>query len=47
MKGGFSMVIIGVDPHKRMHVASVVEPATNRQIAALEVKASLAGYRGC
>ena len=39
------MVIIGVDPHKRMHVASVVEPATNRQIAALEVEASLAGYR--
>jgi transposase len=39
------MVIIGVDPHKRMHVASVVEPATNRQVAALEVEASLAGYR--
>jgi transposase len=39
------MVIIGVDPHKRMHVASVVEPATNRQVAALEIEASLAGYR--
>ena len=39
------MVIIGVDPHKRMHVASVVEPATNRQVAALEIDASLAGYR--
>jgi transposase len=39
------MVIIGVDPHKRMHVASVVEPATNRQVAALQVEASLAGYR--
>jgi transposase len=39
------MVIIGVDPHKRMHVASVVEPATNRQVAALQIEASLAGYR--
>jgi transposase len=39
------MIIIGVDPHKRMHVASVVEPATNRQVAALQIEASLAGYR--
>ena len=39
------MVIIGVDPHKRVHMASVVEPATNRQLAALKVEASLAGYR--
>ena len=39
------MVIIGVDPHKRLHMASVVEPATNRRIAALQVEASLAGYR--
>jgi transposase len=42
---GFSMVIIGVDPHKRMHMASVVEPTTNRRIATLEITASLAGYR--
>jgi transposase len=39
------MIIIGVDPHKRMHVASVVDPATNRQVAALQIAASLAGYR--
>jgi transposase len=39
------VVIIGVDPHKRVHVASVVEPATNRQVAALQIEASLAGYR--
>jgi transposase len=39
------MIIIGVDPHKRMHVASAVDPATNRQVAALQVEASLAGYR--
>ena len=42
---GVSMVIIGVDPHKRLHVASVVEPATNGQVAVLQVEASLAGYR--
>src|SRR4029434_3329610 len=42
---GVSMIIIGVDPDKRMHVASVVEPATNRQVAALQIEASLAGYR--
>jgi transposase len=39
------MVIIGVDPHKRLHVASVVEPVTNGQVAVLQVEASLAGYR--
>ena len=39
------MIIIRVDPHKRMHVASVVDPARNPQIAALQVEASLAGYR--
>ena len=39
------MVIIGVDPHKRMHVASVVEPVTSRQVAVLQIEASLGGYR--
>jgi transposase len=39
------MIIIGVDPHKRVHTASAVEPAANRQLATLEVEASLAGYR--
>ena len=39
------MIIIGVDPHKRVHTASAVDPATNRQLAALEVEVSLAGYR--
>jgi transposase len=39
------MIIIGVDPHKRMHVASAVDPATNRQVATVEISASLAGYR--
>ena len=39
------MIIIGLDPHKRVHTASAVEAATNRRVAALEVEASLAGYR--
>jgi transposase len=41
------MIIIGVDPHKRVHTASAVEPMANRQLAALEVEASLAGIGGC
>lgn len=39
------MIIIGVDPHKRLHVASAIDPARNRQVAAVQVEASLAGYR--
>lgn len=39
------MIVIGVDPHKRMHVASAIDPATNRQVATLQVEASLPGYR--
>jgi len=37
------MIIIGVDPDKRLHVASVVDPATNRQVTTLQVEASLVG----
>ena len=39
------MIIIGVDPHKRVHTASAVDAATNRRLASVEVEASLAGYR--
>jgi transposase len=39
------VVIIGVDPHKRTHTANAVQPGTNEVIAALQVDASLAGYR--
>lgn len=42
---GFSVVIIGVDPHKRTHTASAVEPATSNVFATLQIDASLAGYR--
>ena len=39
------MVIIGIDPHKRTHTASALDPATHRVLASLQVDATLAGYR--
>ena len=39
------MIIIGIDPHKRVHTASAVDAATNRRLGSLEIEASLAGYR--
>ena len=39
------MVIIGVDPHKRMHTASAMDPAANTVLSVIEIDASLAGYR--
>jgi transposase len=39
------MVIIGVDPHKRTHTASALEPGSHRVLATLQIDATLAGYR--
>ena len=39
------MIIIGVDPHQRVHTATAVDAATNRRLASLEIDASLLGYR--
>ena len=39
------MIIIGVDPHKRVHTATAVDAATNRRLASVEIDASLPGYR--
>ena len=39
------VVIIGVDPHKRTHTASALEPGTHRVLATLQIHATLAGYR--
>ena len=39
------MIIIGIDPHKRVHTASAVDTATNRRLGSLEIEASLVGYR--
>ena len=39
------VVIIGVDPHKRTHTASALEPGSHRVLATLQIEATLAGYR--
>lgn len=39
------MVITGVDPHKRTHTASAVQPGASTVLATLQIDASLAGYR--
>jgi transposase len=39
------VVIIGVDPHKRTHMASALEPGTHRVLDTLQIDATLAGYR--
>lgn len=39
------MVVIGVDPHKRTHTASALEPGTHRVLDSIEIEATLAGYR--
>ena len=39
------MIIIGVDPHKRVHTATAVDAATNRRLGSVEIDASLPGYR--
>ena len=37
------MIIIGVDPHKRTHTASALEPGTHRVLATLQIDATLPG----
>src|SRR3954471_4671993 len=39
------VVIIGVDPHKRTHTASALEPGSHRVLATLQIDGTLAGYR--
>jgi transposase len=39
------MILIGVDPHKRTHTASALDPATNRPVASVRLEASLPQYR--
>jgi hypothetical protein len=39
------LIIIGIDPHKRVHTASAVDATTNQRLASVEIDASLAGYR--
>lgn len=39
------MMLIGVDPHKSTHTATVVEPGSNRQVASIRIEATVADYR--
>jgi len=39
------VMLIGVDPHKSTHTATVVEPGTNQEVACLRIEASSAEYR--
>lgn len=36
---------IGIDPHKRTHTASALEPGTHRVLGTPQIEATLAGYR--
>jgi transposase len=39
------LIIIGVDPHKSMHMANAVDAVANRSLGMLQIEASPAGYR--
>ena len=39
------MIVIGIDPHKRVHTATAIEASTNRRVASVEIEASFDGYR--
>jgi len=38
-------MIIGIDPHKASHTATVLDPVLNTAVASLRVEATVAGYR--
>lgn len=39
------MMLIGIDPHKSTHTATVIEPGSHREVASLRIEASLGEYR--
>jgi transposase len=39
------LVIIGIDPHKRTHTATALDPATHSSLATVQIEASLTDYR--
>ena len=39
------MILIGIDPHKSTHTATVIEPGSQREVASLRIEASLGEYR--
>jgi hypothetical protein len=44
-EGHGPVMVIGVDPHKRTHTATAVDPQTNRAVASVRIQASLTEYR--
>nr|WP_237755053.1 IS110 family transposase [Nocardia nova] len=39
------MMLIGIDPHKSSHTATVIEPSTNSDLGSIRIDASNNGYR--
>lgn len=39
------MIVIGIDPHKSTHTATVVDAHTNKDLASLRIDATLKDYR--
>nr|WP_157116840.1 hypothetical protein [Nocardia vaccinii] len=39
------MMLIGIDPHKSSHTATVVEPSTNSDLGSIRIDAGNNGYR--
>ncbi len=38
------MIVIGIDPHKRSHTATAVDPGTNQDLGSLRIPSSAGGY---
>ena len=41
----YSMIVIGIDPHKTTHTGTALDPATNSDVGSLRIEASLAEYQ--
>nr|AIU93852.1 hypothetical protein LRS1606.418 [Rhodococcus sp. NS1] len=39
------MIVIGIDPHKSSHTATVVDPVTNTDLGSIRIDATRAGYK--
>jgi len=38
------MIVIGIDPHKKSHTATAVDPSTNRDLGSMRIPSTAAGY---
>ncbi|WP_067681853.1 IS110 family transposase [Nocardia miyunensis] len=39
------MIVIGIDPHKRTHTATAVDPVSNADLGSIRIEATLDGYK--